>query len=376
MAKAKQKSTAELKDLRAQLEIEVNEAQQDLSEKKYSVNLELPSMESKILGSIHYWMEFFRYDPIWSLARRKNTAHLNPKLSKEKFYERLSGFYASCEDLEVGQYIRAQDKDEKPRYLRIAGKLITGDGQITWLFKGATKDMSEDILRVSAGTPEKPSGLDSYSHYLTDLEMEIGKMGYESGLPYHKDMQLLIDRPVIEIGYSIGGVFAQYRAVDEFSNVKELWTFKSPGVPLKVINEFENEKSEKVFFPIYVYIAKKDFVSSLGGRHLGCANVDNLDVHVVEMTIPKILPHRYYEDTFERVQMTLLPGGPIALEKYYSNSKIENFRQKSAKYVARPFLMTIGAGWRKVMPNRLKKKRGLWYEVLDNGCHSVCHIVV
>ena len=52
MAKAKQKSTAELKDLRAQLEIEVNEAQTELATREYSVDLENTQNINAILKQI------------------------------------------------------------------------------------------------------------------------------------------------------------------------------------------------------------------------------------------------------------------------------------------------------------------------------------
>ena len=77
MAKAKQKSTAELKDLRAQLEIEVNEAQKDLAEKKYSVNLESIQNINSILKQIDKNYE-------WSIKNAAFVINLYDALADQK----------------------------------------------------------------------------------------------------------------------------------------------------------------------------------------------------------------------------------------------------------------------------------------------------
>jgi hypothetical protein len=77
MAKAKQKSTAELKDLRAQLEIEVNEAQKDLAEKKYSVNLENIQNINAILKQIDKNYE-------WSIKNAAFVINLYDALADQK----------------------------------------------------------------------------------------------------------------------------------------------------------------------------------------------------------------------------------------------------------------------------------------------------
>lgn len=77
MAKAKQKSTAELKDLRAQLEIEVNEAQKELAEKKYSVNLENIQNLNAILKQIDKNYE-------WSIKNAAFVINLYDALADQK----------------------------------------------------------------------------------------------------------------------------------------------------------------------------------------------------------------------------------------------------------------------------------------------------
>ena len=77
MAKAKQKSTAELKDLRAQLEIEVNEAQKELAEKKYSVNLENIQNINAILKQIDKNYE-------WSIKNAAFVINLYDTLADQK----------------------------------------------------------------------------------------------------------------------------------------------------------------------------------------------------------------------------------------------------------------------------------------------------
>ncbi len=77
MAKAKQKSTAELKDLRAQLEIEVNEAQKELAEKKYSVNLENIQNINAILKQIDKNYE-------WSIKNAAFVINLYDALADQK----------------------------------------------------------------------------------------------------------------------------------------------------------------------------------------------------------------------------------------------------------------------------------------------------
>ncbi len=77
MAKSKQKSTAELKDLRAQLEIEVNEAQKELAEKKYSVNLENIQNINAILKQIDKNYE-------WSIKNAAFVINLYDALADQK----------------------------------------------------------------------------------------------------------------------------------------------------------------------------------------------------------------------------------------------------------------------------------------------------
>lgn len=77
MTKAKQKSTAELKDLRAQLEIEVNEAQKELAEKKYSVNLENIQNINAILKQIDKNYE-------WSIKNAAFVINLYDALADQK----------------------------------------------------------------------------------------------------------------------------------------------------------------------------------------------------------------------------------------------------------------------------------------------------
>ena len=77
MAKAKQKSTVELKDLRAQLEIEVNEAQKELAEKKYSVNLESIQNINAILKQIDKNYE-------WSIKNAAFVINLYDALADQK----------------------------------------------------------------------------------------------------------------------------------------------------------------------------------------------------------------------------------------------------------------------------------------------------
>jgi hypothetical protein len=77
MAKAKQKSTAELKDLRAQLEIEVNESQKELAEKKYSVNLENIQNINAILKQIDKNYE-------WSIKNAAFVINLYDALADQK----------------------------------------------------------------------------------------------------------------------------------------------------------------------------------------------------------------------------------------------------------------------------------------------------
>jgi len=74
---AKQKSTAELKDLRAQLEIEVNEAQKELAQKKYSVNLENVQNINAVLKQIDKNYE-------WSIKNAAFVINLYDALADQK----------------------------------------------------------------------------------------------------------------------------------------------------------------------------------------------------------------------------------------------------------------------------------------------------
>lgn len=322
------------------------------------------SVENQVQKFVHFVISCFCYDPYWFAKKRMTVAAESHQLNQFLYYERISGFYAACEDLQVGVYLPAPGENEERQYYRVTAHLVTGEGQIGMILVPATRSMSLKTLRVTRGSPSPPGCLDLVSYVMTDMEPEIGRIGYESGLPYQPLIDEVVGKVEIEVGYSIGGTIAQWRAADNPHDLSSLWLYKSPGVPKSVWEKF-NERTLLRENPLdlYIFQARGDIVDFAGEVPLGYHANDKTRVLLYELSVPGVNPHRYAfcnpdQIVFEKIEKE-------KIDQFLSN-KSKTFIERQRKKVGRYFILPVLGFWQKYfgkkIPTRLDQLRGLRIE--------------
>jgi hypothetical protein len=322
------------------------------------------SVEDLINQMWHFAYTILNFDPYWYTKKRLHLFFQNQSLPLELYYERLSAFYVECEDLEVGCYIPAPFTTG-PNYYRVVGHLVTGKGQIGMFLLPATNDMDLPPIRVTRGTPKSPSHLDFLSHLITDMEHEIGKMGYESGEPYQAYIDTFFPHPCIEVGYSIGGVIAQWRAAAFPEKLLSIWLYKSPGVPRHVWGKFNDFLIKKnLHLDLHIFSAKRDFIDFAGECTLGYLAPKNLQVRLYQMRVPRPNPHRFGFVDPEKVHIKEI--SPNKIDAYLNSKKreiVEKGRKKIGKHLAIPFFQLLCRWMGGDLTKRTREKIGFWHEV-------------
>lgn len=314
----------------------------------------LPEMERQVQRAAHFLFTCMHYDPYWFAKKRALLGERTPLLHQSLYYERLSGFYAACEDLEVGLYLPAPAVGGIVPYYRLAGHLITGNGQIGLLLVPATKMTHLPKLRVTRGSPSPPGKLDFFSHVLTDMEPEIGRIGYESGLPYQAEIDERIGSIDFEVGYSIGGTIAQWRVAHNPQNLSSLWLYKSPGVPKHLWKRFnEGVQKRKSPLELHIFQAKRDIVDLVGEVCLGYEAPEQVQVKLYEMIIPRINTHQFATMESERISIEEVDRKEI--DQYLSRrskSFFEKQRKRLGEAVVVPLMRLL-----KKLANRRERAR-------------------
>jgi hypothetical protein len=334
------------------------------------------SVEDLINQMWHFAYTILNFDPYWYTKKRLLLFFQNESLPLELYYERLSAFYVECEDLEVGCYIPAPSING-PSYYRVVGQLVTGKGQIGMFLLPATKDMDLPPIRVTRGTPKSPSNLDFLSHLITDMEHEIGKMGHESGEPYQPYIDAFFPHTYIEVGYSIGGVIAQWRAASFPERLLSIWLYKSPGVPRHVWEKFNYFLVKKdLHLNLHIFSAKRDFIDFAGECTLGYLAPKNLQVHLYQMKVPRPNPHRFGFVDPEKVQIKEIP--PDKIDTFLNCKKreiVEKGRKKIGKHIAIPFFKLLCRWMGGDLSKRTREKIGFWHEVQGKNGYwtSTCY---
>ena len=322
------------------------------------------TVEIHLQNLVHFAFSCLKYDPYWFAKKRTSIKSQSHRLDQIMYYERLAGFYAACEDLEVGHYLPAPSKNDVKQYYRVTAHLITGDGQIGMILLPATEEMKLVTIRVTGGTPPPPGKLDFVSYAITDMEPEIGRIGYESGLYYQDTIDRIIGKIDVEIGYSMGGTIAQWRASDNPLDLSSMWLYKSPGVPMRVWEKFNSGAlKRKSPLDLFLFQAKGDIVDYAGDMSLGFNAPENVRVALYELKVPGLNPHGYAFDT-DNVSVEEIEEGLI--DAYLSN-KSKIFIEKNRKKIGKSFVLPILGYWKKLFSKnkraRINQIRGLKIEV-------------
>ncbi|MBN2479366.1 MAG: hypothetical protein JXA94_03980 [Parachlamydiales bacterium] len=296
----------------------------------------------------------------------------NELLSKEGFYESLCKRFARLE-MNVGSIIPAYK--DSGGYYRIAAKLITGDGLVSYTLLALTKDMKLPALRLFKGTGMEFSSIDFLSYLITNFEKDLGKRAFKSGLKYEKFLKPL-GRVKTELGHSLGGTIVEYRSA-HFDHIENVYLFNAPGVPYYVIDRF-NKKYEKKPFNIFIRKSQGDFIENAGPYHLGYQAPEAVNINFIKFVKQEddgeIIHNTTFLDPIKK--MYAITGGDLDYElNNYKRSLLEPFRMIFGGFLLSPFIRFLRYIKRVSFNSRADQEQGLYIEDMNNKkTYKIRHI--
>lgn len=298
----------------------------------------------------------------WQVKEGLTLTDETVELELVEHYERLVCYYAE-KNLIVGSYVPAS-KEHPDCFYRVMAELITGGGQLGFFLVPATKTMKIPPIRLTRGSPITPLKLDFISHAITDLEPDIGRRGYESGLPYQPFIDEIFQEPCMEIGFSIGGTIAQWRASENPKNISSLWLFKSPGVPKFVWENFNKKvATTKKSMDLHIFRARRDLVPYVGEYCLGYKAPSSVKVYLYLVGTSRMNPHLYDLRDPKNREIERVEGEAI---NDVLNNEGHSFLEKGRKGVGRHILVPLLEKAKKVFhlhtTGPIVSRVGLWFE--------------
>lgn len=195
-------------------------------------------------------------------------------------------------EMVVGTLVPVRIKGQPEQFYTVSGKLITGQGMVSYILRPATKDTRLEPIRLFRGTLARNSEIDGISSVITDFERKLGKSAFESGVEYEKYIQ---DPPKIEAGHSLGSALVQYRLAHS-DHIEKAYLFNGPGIPEEEVLKFNKKKSKAHLF---IRQSTKDIVAGAGEVHLGY-QADSDQVHFLKYHAPrKKLPQSAHGMVYE-----------------------------------------------------------------------------
>ena len=183
-------------------------------------------------------------------------------------------------ELEVGMLMRAPNSAEgTPQFYRVAAKLITGEGLVSYCFVPATADTDLRSIQFYRGTSTTPSEIDAFSSLLTDLEGQIGQTAWESSKIYRPFLTAVFGGMEIVAGHSLGSTLAQMDCVKN-PHIRVAYLFSGPGLSGRKITQFNQRMQRADSEPIHLVIndAARDDLSAMGKVHLGFQSPDKVSI--------------------------------------------------------------------------------------------------
>jgi hypothetical protein len=324
----------------------------DLSQ-KINPDWRVPELSKKIFhGGATEWFARLFYDPF--LADRERQ-YLQETFSEKSFgvYVHTLAVKVAKREPEVGTIIPAP----KNQFYYVSGKLVTGEGMVSYLFHPVGKDSTLEPIRIFRGTASRNGEVDSISSVITDFETELGKSAFESGEVYEQKIAEELGQPEIEAGHSLGSALVQYRLANH-DHIKRAYLFCGPGIPLSEVEKF-NQKNRET--ELIIRFAEGDTLRQSGDAHLGYQAPDK-----VKIKFRKYYPHPDHEHSYH---VTLWPEAihRYGIERqyndadfYHKDSLKEKVRSTFGPMVAAT-LRGVRAVWRSCVTTRAETERGLTY---------------
>ncbi len=197
-------------------------------------------------------------------------------------------------ELEVGMLMPAPNRaDGTPQFYRVAAKLITGEGLVSYCFLPATADTDLKSIQFYRGTSTTPAEIDAFSSVLTDLEGQIGQRAWESYKIYRSFLIAVLGGMEIVAGHSLGATLAQMDCVKN-RHIRVAYLFSGPGLSDRKIAQFNERMQRAESQPIDLVItdAARDDLSAMGKVHLGFQSPDKVSI-----------TYRQYSGTMHRLKV-------------------------------------------------------------------------
>jgi hypothetical protein len=345
--------------------------------------LSLAKIKGPITGKPTKELACYVHDYFLSVKERLQLCELNKKSSEMAFYERLCKAI-SYKEMKVGTLVQAHnDEFGKAQFYRVAAKVVTGQGHVSFILKGATNDSTLSQIRVFRGSIFRPAGLDTSSSFVTDFEPDIGFSAFKSGEKYEKALDILLPTTnQIEMGHSLGGLIVEYRAAYH-PEMKKAILFNAPGVPKTIVDKFnkQREESEEPFELVVVRVSK-DVVDKAGPYSLGYQAPDNVNVELLKFKQKRaqcdggeVANHNQVLFDFDNDCFELHKYDRKVHDKKFNNltrSNLEKVRHYVGGYFLSPVFSMVKEVTRTIFASRAKV--GLEVESFDKGRWHVEHI--
>ncbi len=170
-------------------------------------------------------------------------------------------------------------ENTKPQFYRVSGKIISGDGMVSYILMPATSDTDLKPMRFYRGTSTRSSAIDAASTMITDMEKHLGRTAFESGQIYDPIIKEIFGPISQAAGHSLGSTILQFEVVGN-DDLKTCYFFNGPGLPPEEVEKFNQRMAAKpvirdqdgnrvVQMKLIIRDTHTDIFSTVGTHHIG-----------------------------------------------------------------------------------------------------------
>lgn len=335
----------------------------------FGESFEVPAIPGRISGRPTEWFASFFYDPFLADRERLEITKENPIDPFEVFMHNMVARVIKRE-MDVGTLIPAPNHPSgRAQYYYVSGKIVTGEGMVSYIFHPATRDTNLEPIRLFRGTAARNSELDGISTVITDLERDLGRTAYESGLIYEPVIAKNLVRPTIEGGHSLGSTIVQYRAAN-MDHIRKAYLYCGPGLPEREVEKF-NAKNRPI--DLIIHLAHSDQWSCVGQVQLGYQAPSNVNISYFRARGHVHNPH---VDVWKKEKGYLIDIGhsPAERDGHFVNkyNRAERVRSSLGPFISLAIRSARNC-CRALFSNRAETERGLKIGHMLNGRWQVDH---
>jgi len=283
-------------------------------------------------------------------------------------------------EMDVGMIIPAPNRaDGQRQFYRVAARLVTGEGLVSYCLVPATKDTDLKPIQFYRGTSTTPGELDFFSSIITDLDPQIGQTAWLSEKKVFRPLiQALLPDIEIVAGHSLGSTLAQMDLVKN-PKIRKAFLFCGPALPLRKVTQFNQrmQKPESTPVELTIHAAQRDDLSAMGGDvHLGFEAPEKVSItyrqhsamnHVSRFGVHTMLWHEQKFYGIEGGHHTKELDNVLDHRKNYS---YEWLRAAVGPYLTR-ILRAIRDLCRRIFGSRTLQLRGLQIGTYERGPNGV-----